>query len=584
MSGSAPHVLQDYALLADGERGALVSPRGDISWCCAPGWDSPSVFTSLIGGTGAYGVTPMARFVWGGYYEPGTLIWRSRWVTDEGIIECREALAFPGEPGRVVLLRRIMASKGQARVRVLLEARGGYGSDPFSDIRRENGIWLARSGSLQMRWQGASTARPSPRRTHRHLGMELTVPEGRHHDLVLEIASGPLISQPIDAQRAWDSTEAAWEDAVPQLDHCLSPADARHSYAVLRGLTTSSGGMVAAATTSLPERSEAGRNYDYRYVWIRDQCYAGHAMAAIGDTRLLGEAVRFVSGRLLEDGDQLSPAYTATGAPVPDQRQLQLPGYPGGFDRVGNWVNGQFQLDAFGESLLLFADASRHGILDDDGLRASQVAAAAIAKRWREPDAGIWEIDNQPWTHSRLTAAAGLRACNSALPEGLGNSEWLALAGKIVADTSAHATHPDGYWQRSPTDANLDGALLLPAIRGAIPADDPRSVATIAAYSRALTEDGYAYRFRQADGPLSDSEGSFTLCGFLMALANYQQGDLLAAQHWWERTRSSCGPPGLFSEEYDAAEQQMRGNLPQAFVHALLLETASALGEGGCIG
>jgi alpha,alpha-trehalase len=580
MTGSEwpPHVLRDYALLADGERGALVGPRGDIGWLCVPNWDSPSVFSSLIGGTGTYAVTPMGRFVWGGYYEDNSLIWRSRWVTPDGIIECREALALPGESGRAVVLRRIIASKGQAQVRIHLEARGGYGSDAFSDIKKERALWVGRSGALSLRWQGATTATLSRSRVHRHLSMDLAVPPGQFHDLVLEIADGRLAAEPVDAQEAWDKTEAAWKGAVPSLDDCFCPAESRHSYAVLRGLTTSSGGMVAAATTSLPERSEAGRNYDYRYVWIRDQCYAGHAMAAIGETELLGAAIRFVTARLLEHGDGLAPAYTASGAPVPDQRQLGLPGYPGGFDRVGNWVNGQFQLDAFGEALLLFADAARSEVLDTDGLRAAGVAATAIAHRWQEPDAGIWEIDNQPWTHSRLTAAGGLRSLSAALPEALRNPEWLTLADHIVADTAAHATHADGYWQRSPTDAGLDGALLLPALRGAIPADDSRTIATIATYHEALTVDGYAYRFRQADGPLANAEGSFTLCGFLMALATHQQGDVLAAQHWWERTRASCGPPGLYSEEYDTDERQMRGNLPQAFVHAVMLEAASTLG------
>lgn len=579
---SSPHVLREYALLADGERGALVGPRGDISWLCVPRWDSPSVFTSLIGGVGTYSVTPTARFVWGGYYETGSLIWRSRWVTDEGIIECREALAFPGEPGRAVLLRRIIAAQEPARISVHLEARGGYGSDSFSDATQDHGLWTARTGTLRFRWQGATGARLSPGRAHRQLSMELTVPSGHHHDLILEIAKGPLPTQPVDAQAAWDRTEEAWSRAVPPLKECLSPSEAQHHYAVLRGLTTSSGGMVAAATTSLPERSEVGRNYDYRYVWIRDQCYAGHAMAAIGDTRLLGDATRFVTACLLEHGDQMAPAYAADGAPVPDQFQLGLPGYPGGFDRIGNWVNGQFQLDAFGEALLLFANANRQGILEGEGVRAAQIAVAAIAKRWRQPDAGIWEIDNQPWTHSRLTAAAGLRAIYSALPDERESSKWLTLANQIVAHTAAHATHPDGHWQRSPTDAGLDAALLLPALRGAIPADDPRTVATISAYQRALTVDGYAYRFRQSEGPLSAGEGSFTLCGFLMALAFHQQGDLFSAQRWWERTRSSCGPPGLYSEEYDVRERQMRGNLPQAFVHAAMIETASTLG-GGCI-
>src|SRR5205823_3083747 len=142
--------------------------------------------------------------------------------------------------------------------------------------------------------------------------------------------------------------------------------DARHAYAVLRGLTSAAGGMVAAATTSLPERAAQGRNYDYRYVWIRDQCYAGVAVGADGPHPLLDNAVRFVAERLLEDSSQLRPAYTTTGQPVPDQRPLMLPGYPGGTDIIGNHVNTQFQLDTFGEALLLFATAARHDHLGSE--------------------------------------------------------------------------------------------------------------------------------------------------------------------------------------------------------------------------
>jgi GH15 family glucan-1,4-alpha-glucosidase len=274
----------------------------------------------------------------------------------------------------------------------------------------------------------------------------------------------------------------------------------------------------------------------------------------------------------------LAPAYTTRGEPVPDQRQLDLPGYPGGADIIGNWVNKQFQLDAFGESLLLFAAAARHDRLDTEAWRAARVAADAIAARWTEPDAGIWEIDNRPWTHSRLACAAGLRAIAAAHPSAGDAVEWLGLADRIVADTSAHALNPEtGSWQRSPMDASLDAALLLPGLRGAVPADDPRTVATLDAYSRDLTQHGYAYRFHQDDRPLGQAEGAFQFCGFLMALATHQQGDILAAHGWYERTRSACGPPQLFCEEYDVAEHQMRGNFPQAFVHALMIEAAARL-------
>jgi GH15 family glucan-1,4-alpha-glucosidase len=488
---------------------------------------------------------------------------------------------MPGETGRAVLLRRVLAVHGEARVRVVLEPRSGFGSDPFTDLHLHRGIWTGRTGRLKVRWQGADRARPSAGRTHRRLECELVVPAGTHHDLVLELGSGPLPDEAEDADRAWRVTEAAWSGHVPGLDRCLSPAEARHSYAVMRGLTAGSGGMVAAATTSLPERAEAGRNYDYRYVWIRDQCYAGHAMAAVGDDRLLSDAVRFVTARLLEHGPKLAPAYSTTGGPVPDQTELGLPGYPGGFDRIGNWVNRQFQLDAFGEALLLLAEGEDRGVLDGDGWAALGVAADSVAARWQEPDAGVWEIHPRPWTHSRLSASAGLRAAARVAPRGPQAPEWLALADRILAGTADTAVHRDGHWMRSPDDDRLDGALLLPPLRGAVAPDDPRTTATLAAYLRDLTSEGFAYRFRHGPGPLGEAEGSFLLCGFVTAMALHQQGDPVAAVAWFERTKAACGPPTLYSEEYDVVERQMRGNLPQAFVHALMLEASARLPEPG---
>ena len=569
-----PHVLREYAVLADGERGAVVGPRGDIVWLCAPAWDSEAVFSGLIGGPGGYSVTPVGRFVWGGSYEEGTMIWRSRWVTAGGIVECREALAFPGEAHRVVLLRRVVAVDGDARVRVVFQPRAGFGRHGFTSRHRDDtGMWTGRSGSLHLRWTGAGDADPG----RDGCEFEMDIPAGGHRDLVLEISDRQMPDQPPVPDIAWQATADAWADAVPQLDNCLEARDARRSYAVLRGLTSASGGMVAAATTSLPERARAGRNYDYRYVWIRDQCYAGQAVAATGATGLLDDAVQFVAARLLEHGPNLKPAYTARGGPVPDQQPLDLPGYPGGSNLIGNWVNQQFQLDSFGESLLLFAAADRADRLDTDSWQAARAAAAAIAARWSEPDAGIWEIDDQAWTHSRLICAAGLRAVARSGRARHASAGWLALADRIVSDTAASAVHPTGRWQRSATDAALDGALLIPPLRGAIAADDPRTTATLAAYLAELTRDGYAYRFRHDARELSAAEGSFSLCGFLVALGLQQQGQHVEAARWYERTRASAGPAELYSEEFDVSQHQLRGNLPQAFVHALHLETAAVL-------
>ncbi|HLH83421.1 MAG TPA: glycoside hydrolase family 15 protein [Trebonia sp.] len=577
-----PRVLREYALLADGERGAVVGPQGDITWMCAPRWDSDAVFSAMIGGGGVYAVTPAeVRHVWGGYYEPGSLIWRSRWVTSDGVIECREALAFPGDVGRVVVLRRIVACRGAARVRVLLEPRAGFGRHPAGRLSRHDGMWSGRSGSLHWRWTGADGARALRHADGRGevLAYEITVDEGGHHDLVLEMSEQPLDKTPADPDAAWEATAAAWRRAVPRLDRTIAPRDARHAYAVLRGLTSVGGGMVAAATMSLPERAGAGRNYDYRYAWIRDQSYAGMAAAAAGAAELLDAATGFVGARLLEDGPQLKPAYTVAGGAVPSERTLDLPGYPGGTDKVGNWVNQQFQLDAFGEALQLLAAAGRAGRLGAEGWRAARAAVAAIEKRWHDAEAGIWELDDRHWTQSRLACVAGLRAV-AALPDaGQEAGPAVALADAILADTAATSLHPEGQWQRSPDITGPDASLLLPPVRGAVPAGDPRTVATLAAVRGQLSADGFVYRFRHDDRDLGDAEGAFLLCGFMMALAEHQQGSQARALRWFERNRAACGPAGLFCEEYDTTQRQLRGNLPQAFVHALLLECAATLAD-----
>lgn len=414
------------------------------------------------------------------------------------------------------------------------------------------------------------------------LELDLRVAAGRHHDLVLEIGHH-LPAAPVEPSVAWRETETRWHETLPRTAGA-APRDAAHAACVLRGLTSTSGAMVAAATTSLPERPGGRANFDYRYSWVRDQCYAGHAAAAAGLDDLLHDAVRFLGARVLDDGPQLAPAYTVDGGPVPRESHLGVPGYPGGGDRIGNRGGHQFQLDAFGELLLLFAAAADRDRLDADGWRAVQTAVAAIEQRWTEPDAGVWELENRAWTHSRLICVAGLRAvaatASASLPATSGSGlagQWSALADRILAHTARTSTHPEGRWQRAPDDPRPDGALLLAAVRGALPPDDPRSTATLHSYLRELTREGYAYRFRVDQRPLGTAEGAFLLCNFLTALACHQQGDPLRARHFFERARSACGPPGLFTEEFDVTQRQLRGNLPQAFVHALLLETSTTV-------
>ncbi|MEV6769739.1 glycoside hydrolase family 15 protein [Nocardia sp. NPDC051030] len=570
-----PHVLREYAFLADGERGALVGPRGDISWLCMPGWDGDALFQALLGGPGVYAVTPVERFVWGGYYDEGSLIWNSRWVTSSAVIECREALAFPGEAHRAVLLRRIRARHGDAEVDVELAPVAGFGAEPLTQVRRGGEVWEARSGEIQLRWGGAAEAAVREDGTGPKWQLRLRVPEGEQRDLVLELSNRALPQECANPDTAWTATEFSWKRAVPALAEGAAPRDTAHAYAVMRGMTGSSGGMVAAATTSLPERAEQGGNYDYRYVWIRDQCMAGQAVAAAGPYPLLDDAVRFTAERLHADGPQLRPAYTMTGGQVPRTRDVDPPGYPGEETALlGNRVRDQFQLDVFGEALLLFAAAARHDRLTEDHRKAVGIAVEAIAAQRDRPDAGIWEIDDEHWTHSRLACAAGLRAVAAVRASGADVARCTALADTLVAEAARTSLHPSGRWQRSPQHPEVDAALLLPIIRGALPIGDPRNRATFEAVHHELSTDYYVYRYRRDARPLDRSEGAFLLCGFAMAMAADDLGLPVTAARYFERNRAACGTPGLFAEEFDVIQRQLRGNLPQAFVHALLFEAS----------
>jgi GH15 family glucan-1,4-alpha-glucosidase len=569
-----PEALRNYALIADGERGALCGPNGDLVWLCAPRWHDDAVLSTLIGGRGVYAVTPFGRYAWGGHYEHGTLIWRNRWVTDaDAVVECRDALPLPADPKRVTVLRRIEGRSGRSRLRLVLDLRAGFGRHPMRDPRLVDGVWTASSRDVKLRWTGAAEASVDERG---RLVAEFALAAGETRELVLEV--GPDLAEPVNAQTAWARTEREWHEAVPPFDRCIAPRDTRHAYAVLRGLTSATGAMVAAATMSLPERADAGANYDYRYAWIRDQCLAGLAISADGPHPLLHDAVSFVTARLLEHGSDLKPAYLIDGGTVPDEEPVDLPGYPGGSDVRGNAVGRQFQLDTMGEILLLLAAAARHDLLDADGWSAARLAAEVIEKRWTEPEAGIWELDDAWWTHSRLACVAGLRAAAEISPRS-DQGRMSALADTVLAETSRRCVHRDGHWQRRPDDPRVDAALLLPLLRGATPPDDPRTAATLDAVRRDLVHDEYVYRYRHEGHELGEGEGAFLLCGFVVALSEAQQGNSVAALRAFERNRAATGPPALLAEEFDVEQRQLRGNLPQAFVHALLLESAVRLAD-----
>jgi alpha,alpha-trehalase len=584
LRNSLPHQLRDYALLADGQRGVLVDPDGELAWMCFPTWSDPAVLASLLGSGGSYRIQPKGRYVPGGSYEDGTLIWRQRWVTESGIIECRQALVYPGRPDRAVILRRVSALDDDAHLSAFVAIAGDYGRRTSGPWRRDDhgSTWETSVDGIHARWSGATDAAPVDGADGPALLLDLLLGRGATHDFVLELQRTPFGAhdrpEPHDL---WRQTAIHWAETIPRCREIPAGRDVRQSFATLRGLTDVDGATVAAVTTALPERAEAGRNYDYRYGWIRDICYIGRAGAAVeGGDAVLDDAVRWVCARMLADGPSTMPAYRGDGSPVPEPLSLGLPGYPGGSDVVGNQVRSQFQLDLFGEVLLLLANAASQDRLDSEGWDAADLAIRAIGERSDEKEHGIWEIGPDHWTHSRLICVAGLRAIAEHAPASRHVTTALPLADHLLSEADRTALHSSGRWQRSPGDARVDASLLLSEIRGAVAPEDPRSVATRQAVIDELCEDDYIYRYAEPGKALGQNEGAFLICNFWMALAYLGCGEAAKGVQYFERTRASCSSSGLFSEEYDVAQRQLRGNLPQSFVHALLIETAAAIGRG----
>lgn len=573
--GFRPAVLREHTLIADGERGAVIGPHGNILWLCVPRWHDEPVFAALIGGRGHYTVTPSDSWnVWGGSYRSNSLIWGGRWVTTDSIIECEDSLSYPADLDVAVILRRIRAVSGTARMTVSLQPSSGFDGHLLSETSRDDdGVWTGQADDVRIRWQGARDAELN---TEGCLQFELELDEGEEHVLALELSRSDLPETPPDAGELLESTYRSWDRTVSEVDRPGTNADILHSYAVLAGLTSQDHGMVAAATMSLPERPKAHRDYDYRYAWIRDQCYAGQAVAQLGPNSLFESALTFVSGRINEHGMDLKPAYRVDGGELPAEHRVGLLGYPGGTNIAGNWVHDQFQLDTIGEALNLFSKAAELDRMNGHRWEAVATCVRIIEERWQRPDAGVWELDDDFWTHSRLACVAGLRSIASHTTREEG-ARWESLAEAIMADIGADGTDENGAWRQLPDRPGTDAAILLPLVRGALPVSDPRVVATLDAVRRELNRDGHIYRFRHAGKRLGDAEGSFTVCGFMTALATAAQGDLPAAIHYFERARSAKTSSGLFTEEFDVGSHQLRGNLPQGFVHALFIETAMKL-------
>ena len=564
---SAP--IEDYALLGNGETAALVSKAGAIDWLCWPRFDSPACFAALLGtpAQGRWWIGPSvsdAKIVRG--YRADTMVLETEFTTDTG----RAALIDFMVPGSPSVVRIAEGREGAVAMRQEFTPRFGYGAEAPTITQKGNELHAV-SGSEQMVLRSVGPAAD-----------EFTVRTGERLAFVLSYAPSDMPRPvPPDSDTALAATEAFWSAWSAQCTYRGPWRDI-----VLRSLLTlkalchaGTGGIVAAPTTSLPERIGGERNWDYRFCWPRDSSLTAGALLRAGfqdEARAWGAwLVRAAAGGL-------RTVYRLDRDAQTGERTLPwLPGYRDSAPvRVGNAAGDQVQLDIYGEVLDAVSHLLGSGSMPaEDGRSLVTGLMDQVEATWQQPDEGIWEVrgGRQHFTYSKVMAWVAVdRAlrCATTLGPNAPMSRWRALRTRIHANVCSHgfSAARNSFTQTyggTEVDASL---LLLPAV-GFLPASDPRIAGTIAAIERDLMVDGLLLRYRGADG-LPPGEGVFLACGFWYADALILSGRRAEAEAVFARLVGLANDVGLLSEEYDPRNHRMLGNFPQAFSHLALVNTA----------
>ncbi len=578
--------IEDYALIGDTRTAALVCRDGSIDWLCLPRFDSGACFAALVGDAenGSWTLTPKghATAIRRAYREDSMVLETTYELEDGGRVRIVDAMLPGSDVPRVV--RLVVGEAGRVAVRSQMRIRFDYGQVvPW--IHRASGTVVAVAGpdalalyaDVPLRGEELSTVAEFWVGPGERVGFEAAY-----------FASYRQQPGPSDVMTALRHTDVYWREWArtcryegPYRDMVV------RSLLTLKALTDArTGAVLAAPTTSLPERIGGVRNWDYRYCWLRDATFVLVALLNAGYEEEAfawrGWLLRAVAG----NPDQLQILYGLRGERrIPEFEVPWLRGYADSRPvRIGNAAAQQVQLDVYGEVADVMYQAHRAGLAPDtDEWALATAVVEAVEKHWSEPDRGLWEVRGaaRPFVHSKVLAWVALdRAICTIERFGMEGpiDRWRALRAQIHDEVCANGYDPKREtFTQSYGSAEIDAATLLIPLVGFLPPDDPRVKGTVRAVERELLVDGFVKRYTQpsldTDG-LPPGEGAFYACGFWLADNYVLQNRRKDAAKLFERLIGTANDVGLLSEEYDLECKCLVGNFPQAFSHVGLVNTA----------
>jgi GH15 family glucan-1,4-alpha-glucosidase len=578
--------IEDYALLGNCRAAALVSKEGSIDWLCFPRFDAPACFAALLGSpeNGRWKISPIkaVRSVKRSYHD-GTLILETTFHTDEGVATLIDFM--PSTFTHSSVTRIVVGVEGRVSFDMDLVIRFDYGRTvPW--VERHDPLTLTAVAGPEM----LILRTPTPIKARaQHSTARFSVSRGERKVFTLSHQpSHEPVAEPFDAEASLAKTEYFWHEFSNRCPDVGPWTDlVKRSLITLKALTyLPTGGIVAAPTTSLPEKLGGKRNWDYRYCWLRDATMTLLAFMSLGyfdEARAWRDwLTRSVAG----NPNQMQIMYGLGGERRLNEYELPwLCGYEDSQPvRIGNAAATQTQLDVYGEVADAMAQAIKGNLPRHPRIEAiTEVIVPFLEKAWRQPDEGIWEIrgEQQHFTHSKVMAwvAFDRIATVAGTLENGGefSKNCRRVADEIREEVCRKAYDPElGSFVQYYGSKCLDASLLHIALTGFLPPDDPRVLGTVAAIEKRLMREGLLLRYETEYGVdgLPPGEGTFLVCSFWLADVYVLQGRDDDAHALFEHLASLCNDVGLLAEQYDPHERRMLGNFPQAFSHVGIINTA----------